>query len=102
MAQAKSTQSVNGAKRRFKILFVVSAIFIVWAGYTIINQMNQQDAMHDKLMSLESNRDDVSKELAALQTQVKLLNDPEYMAQLATKEQGMVKEGEQQIFSEQP
>ncbi|HIW31547.1 MAG TPA: septum formation initiator family protein [Candidatus Paenibacillus intestinavium] len=102
MAQTKSKQSISGAKRRFKILFVLAAIFLAWAGYTFLNQSNQHDAVQEKLMSLESNRDLISQELDSLTTQVKLLNDPEYMAQLATKEQGMVKEGEQQIFSEQP
>ncbi|URN95990.1 MAG: septum formation initiator family protein [Candidatus Pristimantibacillus lignocellulolyticus] len=102
MAQTKSKQSISGAKRRFKILFVLAAIFLAWAGYTLLNQSNQQDAMQEKLMSLESNRDSITKERDSLATQIKLLNDPEYMSQLATKEQGMVKEGEQQIFSEQP
>lgn len=102
MAQAKSTQLNNGAKRRRKILLILSTVFIIWAGYTLINQSNQKDAMQEKLMSLESNRNAMSEQVQSLETQVKRLNDPEYMEQLATKEQGMVKEGEQQIFSEQP
>lgn len=100
MAQTKSTQAGNGAKRRRKILFALTALFLLWAGYTLINQSNQKDAMQEKLMSLEKNRDTLSQQVDELQTQVQLLNDPEYLEQLATKEQGMVKEGEQQIFSE--
>jgi len=37
-----------------------------------------------------------------LEKQVVLLQDPEYISQLATKEQGMVYEGQQQIFTETP
>lgn len=98
MAQTKSIQAAT--KRRLKIWLFLIVLFIGWAVYTVINQMYQKDNLNEQLMSLEANRDAMAQELQELENKVMLLNDPEYMSQLATKEQGLVKEGEQQIFSE--
>jgi len=99
MVQAKSSQSIQAAKRRYKIWIFFAVVFALWAGYTLLNQINQKDNINDKLLSIEAERDLMHTKMAELQKQVDLLNDPEYIAQLATKEQGMVKQGEQQIFS---
>ena len=98
MVQTKSIQAAT--KRRLKIWLFLIVLFIGWAVYTVINQMYQKDNLNEQLMSLEANRDAMAQELQELENKVMLLNDPEYMSQLATKEQGLVKEGEQQIFSE--
>ncbi len=100
MVQVKSSQSIQATKRRYKIWLFIAIIFTVWAGYTLLNQIDQKSSINEKLISLEAERDTLNIELEKLQNQVELLNDPEYISQLATKEQGMVKEGEQQIFSE--
>jgi len=98
MEQTKTVQAAT--KRRLKILLFLIIAFAGWAVYTLINQMNQRDSLNEKLMTLQSERNDLQQEIEGLQNDVMLLNDPEYMSQLATKEQGMLKEGEQQIFSE--
>lgn len=98
MVQSKSVQAAT--KRRLKIWLFLIVLFLTWVIYTVFNQMNQKDELSEKLMSLEADRSALQQELEELQKEVMLLNDPEYMSQLATKEQGMVKEGEQQIFSE--
>jgi len=98
MGQTKSVQAAT--KRRLKIWLFLIVLFIGWAIYTVVNQMYQKDNLNEQLLSLEANRDAMQQELQELENKVMLLNDPEYMSQLATKEQGLVKEGEQQIFSE--
>ncbi|MFC6335167.1 septum formation initiator family protein [Paenibacillus septentrionalis] len=98
MVQSKSIQAAT--KRRLKIWLFLIVLFGGWAVYTVINQMIQKDNLNEQLLSLEANRDAMHQQLQELENKVMLLNDPEYLSQLATKEQGMVKEGEQQIFSE--
>ncbi|GIP19612.1 hypothetical protein J40TS1_52540 [Paenibacillus montaniterrae] len=98
MVQSKTVQAAT--KRRLKIWLFLIVVFLAWAMYTVFNQANQKDELNEKLMSLEADRNALQQELDQLEKDVMLLNDPEYMSQLATKEQGMVKEGEQQIFSE--
>jgi len=98
MVQTKSVQAAT--KRRLKIWLFLIVLFIGWAVYTVVNQMYQKDSLNEQLLSIEATRDVMQKELHELENKVMLLNDPEYMSQLATKEQGLVKEGEQQIFSE--
>jgi len=80
------------------MMFIV--LFMGWAGYTLFGQMQQQKATFEKLTTIESNIEETRSQAEALKREVERLNDPEYISQLATKEQGMVKEGEQQIFSE--
>jgi len=98
MVQSRTVQAAT--KRRLKILLFLIIAFAGWAIYTLFNQLNQKDSLNEKLMTLQGERDQLQQEIEGLQNEVMLLNDPEYMSQLATKEQGMLKEGEQQIFSE--
>lgn len=90
----------KAAKRRFKIWFMFVVLFLGWAGYTLFGQYQQQIETSNKLTSLQQQVEEAIAESAVLQKQIERLNDPEYIAQLATKEQGMVKEGERQIFSD--
>jgi cell division protein DivIC len=89
-----------GTKRRFKIWLMFIVLFMGWAGYTIFGQMQQKDATGVKLASIQEQLDVSTQETEALRRQIERLNDPEYIEQLATKEQGMVKKGEKQIFSD--
>lgn len=98
MAQVKS-KGIE-AKRRLKLFLLLVIFFLIWAGYTLLNQSNQKDAMYDKYLSIEAERNQIREQVETLQKQVLLLNDLEYISQLATKEQGMVHEGERQIFTD--
>ncbi len=93
-------QVVKKTKRRFKIWLTFIVFFMVWAGYTLYGQYQQQKETNDRLLLLQEQVEEAIAESEALQKQVERLNDPEYIAQLATKEQGMVKKGEHQIFSD--
>lgn len=100
-AVAEKKVSVKKAtKRRFKIWLMFIVLFMGWAGYTLFGQYQQQIETSNKLSALQKQVEAAIAESEALQKHIERLNDPEYIAQLATKEQGMVKEGEQQIFSD--
>lgn len=102
MATAAANKSMSGsaAKRRYKLWMMFIVLFMGWAGYTLFGQMQQQKATYLKLTTIESAMEETKADTEALKREVERLNDPEYISQLATKEQGMVKQGEQQIFSE--
>lgn len=89
-----------GTKRRFKLWMMFIVLFMGWAGYTIFGQMQQKNATGVKLTTLQGQLAASTKETEALKRQIERLNDPEYIEQLAAKEQGMVKKGEQLIFSD--
>lgn len=99
-AAVNKTQGNSGTKRRFKLWMMFIVLFMGWAAYTIFGQMQQKNATGVKLNTIQGQIEASIKETEALKRQIERLNDPEYIEQLATKEQGMVKEGEQQIFSD--
>ncbi|OMF25276.1 hypothetical protein BK133_21775 [Paenibacillus sp. FSL H8-0548] len=99
-AAINKTSGNAGTKRRFKLWMMFIVLFMGWAGYTLFGQMQQKNITGDKLALIQEKLDVSAKETAELKRQIERLNDPEYIEQLATKEQGMVKNGEQQIFSD--
>lgn len=99
-AAVNKTPGNAGTKRRFKLWMLFIVLFLGWAGYTIFGQMQQKNATGVKLTTIQGQLDASNKETEALKRQIERLNDPEYIEQLATKELGMVKMGEQQIFSD--
>jgi cell division protein DivIC len=99
-AAVNKTPGNAGTKRRFKLWMLFIVLFMGWACYTIFGQMQQKNATGVKLTTIQGQLDASNKETEALKRQIERLNDPEYIEQLATKEQGMVKKGEQQIFSD--
>ncbi|MEK3884246.1 septum formation initiator family protein [Paenibacillus sp. PL2-23] len=100
MATATAKQSASGSKRRYRLWMMFIILFMGWAGYTLFGQMQQQKATYQKLTAIEEGIEETRARTEELNKKVEQLNDPEYISQLATKELGMVKEGEQQIFSE--
>ncbi|MCU6710835.1 septum formation initiator family protein [Paenibacillus sp. J5C_2022] len=101
MAAATANQStLPAAKRRIKIWLLFVILFLGWAGYTLFGQMQQSHVTQSKLATTMKELEAAKVQSEALKIQIEKLNDPEYIAQLATKEQGMVKQGEQQIFSD--
>ncbi|WP_168123339.1 septum formation initiator family protein [Paenibacillus sp. HB172176] len=101
MATATVNKStvVSGAKRRYKLWMIFIVIFMGWAAYTLFGQMQQKNTTHTKYIETQAQLEAARAQSQDLQSQIDKLNDPEYISQLATKEQGMVKEGEKQIFS---
>lgn len=72
-------------------------LFMGWAAYTFFGQMKQQSETSLRYATIEQQRNDAVLQQQELNEQIDKLNDPEYIEQLATKEQGMVKEGEKVI-----
>lgn len=99
-ASVNKTSTGSGTKRRFKIWMMFIVLFMGWAAYTIFGQMQQSSATNTKLSVLQKQVDSSTSDSNALKQHIERLNDPEYIAQLATKELGMVKKGEQQIFTD--
>ncbi|MBD2872656.1 FtsB family cell division protein [Paenibacillus arenilitoris] len=99
-ATANKSPGSTGTKRRFRIWSMFIVLFLGWAVYTIFGQMQQKDETNQKLSTLQGQIDAAAKESGELERQIERLNDEEYIEQLATKELGMVKQGERQIFSD--
>jgi cell division protein DivIC len=101
-AATVNRKSANtGTKRRFKLWMMFIVLFMGWAAYTIYGQSQLKEATNVKLADIQKQLDAATQESASLNRQIERLNDQEYIKQLATKELGMVKQGEQQIFSNQ-
>ncbi|MCA0758343.1 septum formation initiator family protein [Paenibacillus sp. N4] len=89
-----------GTKRRFKLWMMFIVLFMGWAGYTVFGQMQLKDTTSAKLEAIQGQISAAAKDSEELKRQIERLNDPEYIEQLATKDHGMVKKGEKQIFSD--
>ncbi|SFF31675.1 cell division protein DivIC [Paenibacillus catalpae] len=99
MTTATANQSTgnSGSKRRLRIWAMFITLFLCWAAYTFIGQIKDARVTKVQLTEIKKQVDDSSLQSKQLQQQIDRLNDPEYIRQLATKEQGMVTPGEQQI-----
>jgi cell division protein DivIC len=97
---AAPTPPSVGARRRLKLLLAVMVIFMSWAVYTLFAQFGQISSRHDQLRQMNGKLTDAQKKSAALQDQINKLNDPEYIGQIARKEQGMGLPGEKPIHIE--
>jgi cell division protein DivIC len=89
------TEKASGSRRRYKLWFLFMTVILAWAGYTLFSQMQAQAATRVRLGASEARLAEVRKTTQELQAKIKQLNDPEYISQLATKQQGLVKPGEQ-------
>lgn len=99
MTTATANQSTGnaGSKRRLRIWAMFITLFMCWAAYTFIGQLKEAKVTKVQLTEIKKQVDDSTLQSKQLQQQIDRLNDPEYIRQLATKEQGMVTPGEQQI-----
>ncbi|ACS98735.1 MULTISPECIES: FtsB family cell division protein [Paenibacillus] len=96
-ATANPSTGNAGSKRRLRIWAMCITLFLCWAAYTFIGQIKDARATQAQLTEIKKQVDDSTLQSKQLQQQIDRLNDPEYIRQLATKEQGMVTPGEQQI-----
>lgn len=89
--------TTTGARRRFKLWLVAMTVILAWAGYTLFSQMERQAETEQRLSVAKERLDGMQKKSEELRAQIKQLNDPEYISQLASKKQGLVKPGEELI-----
>nr|WP_281067929.1 septum formation initiator family protein [Cohnella thailandensis] len=71
-----------------------------WAIYTLFMQYNQAADRNVQLIEAKKQLSDAQAKNVALKQEVARLNDPEYIGQIARKEQGMGLPGEKSIQME--
>lgn len=86
-----------GARRRLKLLLIVVVLFMGWAGYTLLTQQHHTAQRSGQLQEVKAKLLNAQQQNDALQQEIKRLNDPEYIGQIARKEQGMGLPGETPI-----
>ncbi|GIO58259.1 MULTISPECIES: FtsB family cell division protein [Paenibacillus] len=89
-----------GARRRIFLWLTFMILFMGWAGYTFIDQNSQiadKSSELSKKLKLEAQ---TTQTKAQLERDVKRLNDPEYIGQLARKKYGLYLPGETPIHAE--
>lgn len=91
------TVAATGARRRLKLLLIVMVMFLSWAAYTLAVQYSQLSDRRVELREADKRLTDAQAKSEALQQEIDRLNDPEYIGQIARKEQGMGLPGEQPI-----
>lgn len=70
---------------------------MTWAAYTWVSQMDVYGDTGLKLAAAQQKLDASEAESQALQLQIERLGDPEYIKEIARKEQGMIMPGEKPI-----
>lgn len=94
---SKETTAHPGSKRRLKLWFAFIALFMAWAIYTWVVQMEDNARTALRLAGVQQKLAEGEKESARLQQQIDRLGDPEYIRELARKEQDMIVPGEKPI-----
>jgi cell division protein DivIC len=95
-----TTPASVGASRRLKLLLFVIILFLSWAGYTLIDQYGQINTRFGEMRETEKKFTDAQAKSNALKQEIERLNDPEYIGQIARKDQGMGLPGEKPIHIE--
>lgn len=93
---AATTASV-GMRRRLKLLLVVVLLFAGWAVYNLFVQNHRSSVRSEQLREVKGKLQDIEQKNQNLQKEIQRLNDPEYIGQIARKEQGMGLPGEKPI-----
>lgn len=89
-----ATRLATGVRRRLKLLLIVMVMFLSWAAYTYANQYSQLSDRRSQLQEANERLAEIKAKNEALQLEINRLNDPEYIGQIARKEQGMGLPGE--------
>jgi cell division protein DivIC len=97
LSGAAANRTNEGSKRRLRLWFVIIMLFMAWALYTFLNQMQNQGATEQRLAAIKQKIAEGEKVNGALEQKIERLNDPEYINDVARKEQGMIMPGEKQI-----
>jgi len=92
-----ATTAATGARRRLKLLLIVMVMFLSWAAYTLAIQYGQLSDRRVELREADRRLTDARTQSESLQQEIDRLKDPEYIGQIARKEQGMGLPGEQPI-----
>ncbi|WP_017815525.1 MULTISPECIES: FtsB family cell division protein [Paenibacillus] len=94
--------SNHGARRRLRIWMVVMVLFLGWAIYTFVVQSIHLSEKKAELAQQEAKKVQAEAALGQSQNEVKRLEDPEYIGQVARKQYGMYLPGEKPIWATDP
>ncbi len=84
----------NPSKKRVKYILILLIMFMVWASIIIYQQWLNIDKIKNKVTELEKNEQTVIKTRENLEKKVLLLQDYNYIAELARKYYFLSKPGE--------
>jgi cell division protein DivIC len=84
----------KGSYRRRRLVLIVLACFMSWAGVTLWNQIGKLNAKGEKMSSLQQKWDETQQTNEITKREIVRLNDPEYVEQKIRKELHYVKQGE--------
>lgn len=103
VSKANQTQPINkGSFRRRRLVFLVLAGFMSWAGITLWNQEGKLAERQGKVTALEQKQLEAEQINADTRREIDRLNDPEYVEQKIRKDLHYVKPGETLFFSPKP
>lgn len=98
-AVSNDTKPKNkGTFRRRRLVMIVLACFMSWAGVTLWNQIGKLNERSEKLATLDQKHKDTQQINEDMKREMTRLNDPEYVEQKIRKELHYIKQGETLFF----
>ncbi|WP_028551920.1 FtsB family cell division protein [Paenibacillus sp. UNC451MF] len=91
---AKPKPNNKGSYRRRRLVLIILACFMSWAGVTLWNQIDKLKERGDKVYALEQKKKEAEQINQDNKREIARLNDPEYLEQKIRKELHYVKQGE--------
>ncbi|MCP3775373.1 septum formation initiator family protein [Paenibacillus sp. MZ04-78.2] len=103
VSKTNPMQSHNkGSFRRRRLVMLMLACFLSWAGVTLWNQVDKISERSQKLSAVQQKEAEAQQQNATLQREIARLNDPEYVEQKIRKELHYVKQGETLFYAPKP
>ncbi|MEI7027667.1 FtsB family cell division protein [Paenibacillus sp. y28] len=87
-------QKNTGSQRRIRMVLLIVAGVLVWAGCTFWNQMGRLQAKSDQIDELQGKLDDMKQQNDQYKLEVARLEDPEFIEQKLRKEYNYTRAGE--------
>jgi len=86
--------TINSSKKRVRVLIIILLAFTVWAGFTVFRQLVEIKEVHGELLELLEDEQEALAVKEGLENKVLLLQNQEYIAELARKYYFLSKPGE--------
>ncbi|UQZ84918.1 Cell division protein FtsB [Paenibacillus konkukensis] len=84
----------KGSYRRRRLVMIILACFMSWAGVTLWNQIGKLQERAEKVTALDQKYKETQQVNEDNKREIARLNDPEYVEQKIRKELHYVKQGE--------
>ncbi|TVY06791.1 FtsB family cell division protein [Paenibacillus cremeus] len=92
----------RGSFRRRRVVLLLLAGFMSWAGVTLWNQEAKLNERSEKVSALGQKYAEAQQVSADTQREITRLNDPEYVEQRIRKDLHYVKQGETLFYAPKP